>query len=139
ADQTSWVSFVELDERNLGILHDILEKASANDPGRDAVSQKIGDFYGACMDESAVAAKGLDPLKPELSRVAGAKDKDALIEVIAHDHLLGANTLFDFGADADMHNADMDIANLDQAGLTLPDRDYYVKDTPKMVEIRKQL
>jgi len=139
ADQTSWISFVELDERNLDILRDILEKASVNDPNRDPISQKIGDFYGACMDEKAADEKGLAPLKPELDRIAEVKDKESLIEVIAHDHLLGTNTLFDLDADADLHNADMEIANLDQSGLTLPDRDYYVKDTPKMVEMRKHL
>ena len=139
ADQTSWISFVELDERNLDILRDILEKASGNDPNRDAVSQKIGDFYGACMDEKAANEKGLSPLKPELNRIAEVKDKESLIEIIAHDHLLGTNTLFDLDADADLHNADMEIANLDQSGLTLPDRDYYVKDTAKMVEMRKHL
>jgi putative endopeptidase len=139
SDQTEWVSFTELDERNLVILRDILEKASADDPNRDPITQKIGDFYGACMDEKAVAAKGFDPLKPELDRVSAAKDKDALIEVIAHDHLIGANTLFDFESQTDLHNADMDIAALDQGGLTLPDRDYYIKDAPKMVEMRKHL
>jgi putative endopeptidase len=139
SDQTEWVSFTELDERNLDILRGILEKAAVNDPNRDPITQKIGDFYGACMDEKAAEAKGLDPLKPELERVAAVKDKDALIDVIAHDHLLGANTLFDFGSVADLHNADMDVAYLDQSGLTLFDRDYYVKDTPKMVEMRKHL
>ena len=103
------------------------------------MSQKIGDFYGACMDEKAANEKGLSPLKPELNRIAEVKDKESLIEIIAHDHLLGTNTLFDLDADADLHNADMEIANLDQSGLTLPDRDYYVKDTAKMVEMRKHL
>src|SRR5580704_11528840 len=50
-DQSAWVSFVELDERNLVTLRDILEKASTNDRNRSAVDQKIGDFYGSCMDE----------------------------------------------------------------------------------------
>ncbi len=138
-DQTEWVSFVELEERNLAILRGILEKAAAGGPERNAIDQKIGDFYGACMDEKAVDAKGLDPLKPELARVAAVKDKKALIGVIAHDHLLGANTLFDFDADADLHDANMEIANLDQGGLSLPDRDYYLKDNPKMAEMRKHL
>jgi putative endopeptidase len=138
-DQTEWVSFVELEERNQTILRDILEKAAVDKPGRDPIDQKIGDMYSACMDEKAVNAKGLDPLKPELARIAAVKDKNALIAVIAHDHLLGTNTLFDFDADADLHNADMEVANLDQSGLTLPDRDYYIKDTPKMVEMRKHL
>jgi putative endopeptidase len=138
-DQTSWVSFVEVEERNLAILHDILDKASAGGASRDAIEQKIGDFYGSCMDEKTVNAKGLDPLKPELERVADVKDKNALITVIAHDHLAGTNTLFDFDADSDLHNAGMVIANLDQAGLSLPDRDYYLKDSSKMVEMRKHL
>jgi len=139
ADQTRWISFVELGQRNLGVLRDILEKAAVDSPGRDAIDQKIGDFYGACMDEKTADAKGLDPLKPELQRIADVKDKKALIEVAAHDHLLGANTLFAFDADADLHNAEKDVANLDQSGLTLPDRDYYIQDTPRMVEMRKHL
>ena len=139
ADQTMWLSFVQLDERNDLVLKDILEKDSTADPGRDAVDQKIGDFYQACMDEKAVDAAGLTPLKPELARIAAVTSKEELIETIAHDHLLGANTLFDFGSDADLHNADMDVAYLDQGGLSLPDRDYYVKDTPKNIELRKHL
>ncbi len=139
ADQVRWMSFVQLNERNQGILRDILEKAEVDNPGRDAIDQKIGDFYGACMDEKAADAKGLDPLKPELQRISEVTNRQQLVEVIAHDQLLGANTLFDFGAAADLHDADKDVANLDQAGLTMPDRDYYLKDTPKMGEMRQHL
>jgi endothelin-converting enzyme/putative endopeptidase len=139
ADQTSWASFVELRERNAVVLRDILEKSSANDAGRSAIDQKIGDYYGSCIDEKAADAKGLDPLKPELDRIAGAKDKVALIEAIARVHLIGPNPLFNFYSSPDLHNADQVIAYLDQGGLSLPDRDYYIKDDPKMVEMRKHL
>ena len=139
ADQTSWGSFTDLRERNTAIMRDILEKVSSDDPNRNSIDQKIGDFYSSCMDEKAVNAKGIEPLKPELDRISAVKDKNALIGVVARDHLLGANSFFDFGSSADLHNANMDIANLDQSGLTLPDRDYYIKDTPKMVEMRKHL
>jgi putative endopeptidase len=139
ADQSSWGSFVDLRERNTAIMRDILEKISSDDPKRNAIDQKIGDFYGACMDEKAVNAKGIEPLKPELDRVDAVKDKTALIDVIAHDHLFGTNSFFDFGSSADLHNAGMNIANLDQSGLSLPDRDYYIKDTPRMVDMRKHL
>ena len=61
ADQSSWVSFTELDERNLVTLKDILEKASTGGPNRSAVDQKIGDFYGACMDEKTANAEGPGP------------------------------------------------------------------------------
>ncbi len=64
ADQTAWVSFIELEERNLGILRGILEKAVGRRCWTATPSdQKIGDFYGACMDEKAVDAKGLAPLQ----------------------------------------------------------------------------
>src|SRR5246500_5891831 len=139
ADQTEWISFTELYERNLVTLRGILEKAAAGGAARSAIEQKIGDYYGACMDEKAADAKGLDPLKPELDRVAAATDKAALIDVIAHSHVIGANSLFGFYSSPDLHNADMVIAYVDQGGLTLPDRDYYIKDDPKHAEMRQHL
>ena len=69
-DRPDMDSFGEVDERNLLVLRDILEKASKRGAERDAIDQKIGDYYGACMDESAVEAKGIAPLKPELDRIA---------------------------------------------------------------------
>ena len=139
ADQPEWVSFIELYERNLVTEREILEKASVNNPGRSAVEQKIGDYYSSCMDEKAVDAKGLDALKPELDRISAVKDKTALIDAIAHVHLIGPNPLFRFYSSPDLHNADMVIAYVDQGGLTLPDRDYYIKDDAKMAEMRKHL
>src|SRR5689334_9665316 len=84
ADYPVWVSFAEVQEHNLAVLHQILEKASVNTAGRTPVQQKIGDFYASCMDESAVNAAGVKPLQPELDRIAAAKDKTQLIEVISH-------------------------------------------------------
>ena len=138
-DQPGWGSFTEVDEHNLAALRSILEKAAAGGPGRDAIAQKIGDYYGACMDEKGVEEKGLEPLKPELDRIAAVKDKAGLIDAIASVHLIGPNPLFNFYSASDLHNADMVIAYIDQGGLTLPDRNYYIQDNPKMVEMRKNL
>lgn len=138
-DQSSWVSFVDLRERNTAILRDILHKASADKPGRGAINQKIGDYYASCMDEKSVDAKGLQPIKPELDRIAASSDKGKLIDAIARVHLIGPNALFNFYSSPDLHNADQVIGFLDQGGLSLPDRDYYIKDDPKMVEMRKHL
>jgi len=137
ADQPRWGSFTELHERNLATLRGILEKASADTPGRDPIDQKIGDYYSSCMDEKAVDAKGIDPLKPELDRIVAIKDRDGLIDEVAHIHLIGPNPLFAFYSAPDLHNADQVIAYVDQGGLSLPDRDYYVKDTPDKLEARK--
>jgi len=137
ADQTSWSSFVEIRERNAVILREILEKSSAPDAGRDAIAQKIGDYYGSCVDEKAVDAKGVTPLKPELERIAKTKDKAKLIDAIARVQMLGPNPLFSFYSSSDLHSANDVIAYIDQGGLSLPDRDYYLKDDPKMVAARK--
>jgi len=139
ADQTEWISFVQLEEDNLVILRKILEKAAAGGAERGAIDQKIGDYYGACMDEKTVDAKGIDAIKPELDRIAAVKDKAQLIDAIARVHLIGPNPLFNFYSTPDLHNADMVIANVDQGGLTLPDRNYYIKDDAKMAEMRKRL
>ena len=137
ADQPQWVSFLEVYERNQAVMRNILDKASVNDPHRDAIDQKIGDFYGSCVDTKAADTKGLDPLKPELDRIAAVKGKDELIDEIARTQLLGARPLFNFYSAPDLHNADQVIAYIDQGGLTLPDRNYYIKDDPKMVEMRQ--
>ena len=139
ADRPSLASFIQVDEHNLEILREILEKASVGGSGRNPIDQKIGDYYGACMDEKAVDAKGLDPLKPELGRIAAVKDKPALIDAIARVHLIGPSPLFNFSSRPDLHDANMVIADIDQGGLTLPDRNYYIQDNPKMEAMRKSL
>jgi endothelin-converting enzyme/putative endopeptidase len=139
ADRASWQSFAELDESNLGVERSILEKAAAGGAGRDPIDQKIGDLYGSCIDEKAVNAKGISPVKPELDRIAEVKDKAALIDEIARIHILGPSPLFNFYAASDLHNADQVIAYIDQGGLSLPDRDYYIKDDVDKVEMRKHL
>ena len=136
-DYPDWISFSEVYERNLGVLRRILEKASVNDPKRSPVMQKIGDFYASCMDEKTVNAKGYQPIEPELKRIAALKDKQQMIELMAREALFGPNPMFGFYSQPDLHNADMTVAVIDQSGLTLPDRDYYLKDDEPTVAVRK--
>ena len=139
ADRAAWQSFSELDESNLQIEKGILEKAASGGAARNPIDQKIGDMYGSCMDEKAVDSRGIEPVKPELARVAAVKDKQGLIDELAHLHMVGGSSLFSFYSNSDLHNADQVIAYLDQGGLSLPDRDYYVKDDADKVEMRKHL
>jgi endothelin-converting enzyme/putative endopeptidase len=136
ADQQRWGRFNELAEYNRSILHQILEKASANDPKRSPAMQKVGDMYASCMDEAGVNAKGKAPLKPELDRIAAISNKEQLVETIAWLHNMGVPALFGFGASPDLHNASMIIASVGQGGLGLPDRDYYFDDDAKSKETR---
>src|SRR5713226_460663 len=137
-DRSTWGRFDELEERNLAILHDILEKAAPNNSKRSAVEQEIGDYYAACMDERTIDKKGTQPLKPELDRIHALHDKGELAEAVARLHELGANALFDFTSRQDCKNSESEIAYADQGGLGLPDRDYYLKDDPKSVETRNK-
>ena len=140
ADQSSWNSFVERDEQNQLVLRDILAKAATQKTGRTGIDQEIGDFYGSCMDEKTVDEKGISPLKPELKRIADAKDKNALMVEVAHVQAVGpANPLLNFGSSPDLHNAGQQVSVIDQGGLSLPDRDYYIKDDARMVDMRKHL
>ena len=138
SDQARWGRFNELAEYNRQFLHKILEKASANNPKRSPVMQKIGDMYESCMDETAVNKKGSAPLKPELDHIAAITNKDQLLETVAYLHSLGVPALFGFTSSPDLHNATMEIANIGQGGLGLPDRDYYLKDDPKSQETRQK-
>ena len=136
-DQSRWGRFNELADNNLYILRDILEKAQA--PGQhSAIEQKVGDYYASCMDEATVEKKGAAPIQPEMQRIAAIKSKQEIVPEIANMHRNGISALFAFYSMPDMHDSSLTIANLDQGGLTLPDRDYYIKDDAKSVETRQK-
>ena len=88
--------------------------------------RKIGDYYASCLDQAEIDGKGLRPFTPELERIAALKNKAGLAEVIARLHLLGATPLFSFSSTQDYTDATMMIAQVDQDGFALPDRDYYL-------------
>ncbi|HZQ91432.1 MAG TPA: M13 family metallopeptidase [Terriglobales bacterium] len=135
-DRSRWSRFDELQQRNFDILHDILEKASADRPGRTPLQAKIGDYYASCMDEAAINQKGLAPLKPVLDRIEGMKSKSDLADTVALLHSNGIRAFFRYSSTPDFKNASQMIAEVDQGGLGLPERDYYFKTDPKSVEIR---
>jgi endothelin-converting enzyme/putative endopeptidase len=138
ADQAMWGRFNELADRNRDILHEILEQSAKGGASRDATTQKIGDYYAACMDEKAIDARGLAPVEPELARIRNLKDKAQIADEIARLHALGVGALFQFSSGQDFKNSNEVIAQFDQGGLGLPDRDYYLKDDPKSVELRQK-
>src|SRR6266568_3507774 len=134
-DQSSWDTYSKMQDENLGRLRGILEAASVPDPKRTAVDQKIGDYYASCTDEKTVDAKGAEPFQASLQRIAKISSKVQLADVAAT--MIGDNVLFRFDSIQDYRDANQVIANTDQGGLGLPDRDYYTKDDAKSVELRK--
>jgi putative endopeptidase len=135
-DQSSWDTYSKMQDENLGRLRGILEAAATPDPKRNAVDQKIGDYYASCTDEKAIDAKGAEPLKPSLERIAKISSKPEIADVAAA--MIDDNVLFRFDSIQDFRDANQVIADADQGGLGLPDRDYYTKDDAKSVELRKQ-
>ena len=133
-DQSAWDLYSKMEDENKEKLRGILEAASAPDTGRNAVNQKIGDYYVSCMDEKAIEAKGADPLRPALQRIASIRSKAEIADV--KSTLIGDNVLFPINSIQDFRDATQVIANIDQGGLGLPDRDYYTKDDPKSQELR---
>ena len=138
ADRPGWGRFDELQQRGEYIVRDILEKSSAGRPGRSANEQKVGDYYGACMDEAAIEKAGAKPLELDFQSIAALKSKDELTKEIVRQHREGIDALFNFDSGADFKNASQIIAEVDQGGLGMPDRDYYFKTDDKSVELRKK-
>ena len=136
-DQTSWSVYGKLYVDNLNFLRTILEQAASGNQ-RNAVTQKIGDFYGACMDESAAEKRGLSGLQPTLDEIARLNSVAQLTPLISRLQLTFNKILFDGGSEQDPDDSDKVIAGLDQGGLGLPDRDYYVKDDAKSKETRER-
>jgi endothelin-converting enzyme/putative endopeptidase len=137
-DQSRWGRFSELQERNRGVLHGILEEASKADPKRDAVSREIGDYYAACMDEKAVEARGIESIQPYLDRIRNLKEKGQLAALAAQLQKESLGALFDFGSGQDFKDSTQMIAQADQGGIGLPDRDYYFREDAKSVELRQK-
>ncbi len=135
ADKTSWGRFNELTEYNRSVLHKILDDLSQQKhlSGND---KKLADYYTSCMDESAIDAKGLAPLKPQLDMIARMKTKQDLTPVLAKLHDNGTRALFTFFARPELHDATKEAGWAVQGGLGLPNRDYYLKDDPKSAELR---
>src|SRR5690349_18905596 len=132
-DQSAWNVYRKLGQENQRYLWGILEESAQQKSGRTANQQKIGEHFAACMDEAAIEKLGTKPLKPYLDRVDAMKSKSELGGVLAELHLATGSSgfFFGFGANQDFEDSTRMIAFATAGGLSLPDRDYYVKDDPK--------
>jgi putative endopeptidase len=116
----------------------MLQKAAADDAKRSANEQKIGDYYASCLDEATIDAKGLAPLKPELDRIAAVQNKAELTDLLAHYQLIGVSAFLNYGETQDFKDARKQIAFVDQGGLGLPERDYYLRSGEADEKLRKE-
>jgi putative endopeptidase len=125
-------SFVQIEDENLEKLRGILEAAQkAESP--DPIQKKIGTFYGACMDEPSIEKAGLGPLQPLLATAKRVKDQKSLAQAITELHRHKIWVFWDLGPQQDFADATQMIAGMDQDGLGLPDRDFYLSADQKDV------
>jgi putative endopeptidase len=138
ATEPSWGSFSELTEKNLRLLHKILDSTSALSAapkGSDA--QLIGDFFASGMDSAGIEKAGLEPLKPALQKIDAIRDSKDLMETIAYLQRHGIFTLFGIMVDQDARKSDQYALYAMQGGLGLPNKDYYFAKDAKSESIRK--
>lgn len=134
---STWGITSPLREKNIGVLHDILEAAAKNTAApKGSNEQKIGAFYASCMDEAKIEAAGAKPLAEELALINKMRSYKDLPAELAHLHRMGVPGIFNFGAGQDFKQSDTIIAITGQGGLSLPDRDYYLKDDAKSKSTR---
>ena len=122
-----WGRFNELAEHNQKVLREILDDSAAHS-SRSAADQKIGTFYSSCMNEPAIDKAGYTPIKPALERIQSLSSKADLTAEIARFHNQGVDAFFRFNSTPDSDNARMTIADVDQGGLGLPDKSYYIQE-----------
>jgi len=138
ADKSRWDVYAKLAQDNRQFLWGILEQLAAKPEGRSVAQQKIGDHFAACMDEGAVNALGAKPLQPLLAKIDGLTSKKALPVLLAELHrVTGDDLFFGFSANQDFGDSTRVIAFTNSGGLSLPDRDYYLKDDEKSKTLRE--
>ncbi len=106
--------------------------------GRSPDEQKIGDYYKASMDTDAINAKGLAPIEPLLKEIDALKSMDESAALIGKLQRIGVNVFFSYGEQQDFKDASKQIASVDQGGLGLPEKDYYLRTGAKDVTLREQ-
>jgi putative endopeptidase len=134
-DRASFGAFNELDELSKKRVREIIEAAAAEHAPAGTPTQKIGDYYAAYMDQAAIEANGLAPAENDLKRISSAGTRTDIARLFG---LPGFASLFDLDLPPDPKNPDRYTVFVSQSRLGLPDRDYYLKDDPKLKEIREK-
>ena len=146
-DQIFWGVAGELQAWNRQVLRQILEKNEAPSPSRTPNEQKIGDFYASCMNQASSNTNELPVIQPLLDRIAVMQDKREIAAVLAAIHRSFGQAwqgddnqtnvaMLGYGPWPDYNDVSRVVAGLDQAGLGMPGRDFYLKTDPNTKALR---
>ena len=138
SDQAGWSVYGKLTNDNEQFLWGILQE-DAKLTTRTPIQQKVGDYFQACMDTSAIDALGTKPVLPYLARIDALKTREQLIAALPGlHHAAPGSFFFGSGTGQDAIDSSLIIVEVDAGGLGLPDRDYYLKTDPKSIKLREQ-
>jgi putative endopeptidase len=138
AEYSGWGVDRILMRQNQDFIRQLLESAAAGGAAPGSEERKIGDFYASGMDEAAIEQAGLEPLRPELERIAALSHRSELAAELAHLQRIGVDAVFGLGQMQDFKDSSQVIGYATQGGLGLPDRDYYLKRDRKFAGIRRE-
>ncbi|GAA4016379.1 M13 family metallopeptidase [Hymenobacter fastidiosus] len=137
AAESRWSSWNLLINQNEAVMRQILDDAAANRTAtKGSNRQKVGDFYATAMDSAAIEAAGLKYLKPELDRIAAIKDLKGLQLNLNRHRELRTGSIFSLGVNQDRKKSTEYVVYMSQSGLSMPDRDYYLKDDARSKTVR---
>jgi putative endopeptidase len=146
ADGSRWGTFNILIENSTQRVRALLEAAASGSAAAGSEERKVGDFYASYLDEAAVEARGLEPLRPKLAAIAKLRDRTALSRALGTDLRTDVDSLnathfhtsrlFGFWVAPDLHQPGTYTGYLFQGGLGMPDREYYLSTNPKMTATR---
>lgn len=129
-------SFDAVAENNREQIRTLIEELAANKNEKGSLAQKIGDLYAMMMDSTRQNKDGVAPILPDLQAIANLEGRDAIISFMNTEQLRGGRHIISCGIGADMMNSTENMVEIGQGGLTLGNKDYYVKDDPAMQKIR---
>jgi len=136
ADQSRWSrSFSQVLLRNQYLLWKDLESAAS--APKSSLEKQYGDFYASCMDTATIEKLGIEPIHGAWKQIATLKsiqDIPALLSSLENRGV--SDGFFQFGVSQDQKDSSQQIAEADQGGISLPDRDYYIDESPHFAEIR---
>jgi putative endopeptidase len=136
ADRSYWGVDSQLERENQSFIRELVESLAAQSPAPGSDAQKVADFYASGMDESRIEAAGIDPLRPELERIAAIATPQDLLREFYRLQMMGIAAPWQIGQMQDFGDSTRVIAVAAQGGLGLPDRDYYLSDKPTFVAAR---
>lgn len=137
AEYSRYGSFEVLIENNERQLHDLIEQLAKESHPAGSLEQKIGDLYNLAMDSTRRNREGWTPIKGQLEQVAAVKTLKDLTILSGQLGRYGVESYFNFGVGSDMKDSKMNIVGIQQGGLSLGNRDYYLENDEATQKIRE--